>query len=156
MSLKYELVSWWPSCSQVEFDNVILPLVKRIMVMYVLLYLDYPDNHGCSRPSGGQKLQIGGRPTLLGTSDRGTARLASTLLLSRMCCSTESAASTLAAFMYVMNPNPLDRRDTASFMTMASATGPNRSKYRFRASSVVSKERPPMKILLWPFRSRHR
>lgn len=127
--------------------------------MYVLLYLVYRDNYGCSRPSRNSErgeLKIEGRPTLLGTSDRGTARLASTLLLSRICCSTESAASTLAAFMYVMNPNPLERRDTTSFMTMASATGPNCSKYRFRASSVVSKERPPMKILLRPFRSRHR
>lgn len=63
-----------------------------------------------------------------GTSDRGTARLASTLRLSTMCCSTESAASTLAVFMYVMNPKPLDRRDTASFITIASATEPNCSK----------------------------
>lgn len=68
------------------------------------------------------------KPTLFGTSDRGTARLASTLRLSTICCSTESAASTLAAFMYVMKPNPRERLDTASFITIASATGPNCSK----------------------------
>lgn len=88
------------------------------------------------------------KSTFIGTSDRGTARFASTLRLSTTCCFTDSAASTLAEFMYVMKPKPRDRRDTASFITIASATGPNCSKYRLRASSVVSKERPPMKILL--------
>lgn len=48
----------------------------------------------------------------------------------------------------VTNPNPLERPDSAFFITTQSITSPYLEKYRWRLSWEVSQERPPTKSFL--------
>lgn len=72
----------------------------------------------------------------------------STYLPSKVCGPFCSTTVTFAGSANVTKPKPLERPDSAFFMTTQSITSPYLEKYLCRLSWEVSQERPPTKSLL--------